>query len=199
MYHEFPGACKAAVRRARAPGAYRPRLECHLHRVEREVAVALEIERKFLIEDDSWRMAVRRSRELKQGYLQLEGKASVRVRVAGGTASLTIKSGTSGVARTEFEYPIPLADAELMLASLCVGTAIVKVRHHVPHAGHDWEIDEFAGDNTGLVLAELELNDVDEVFARPAWLGVEVSEDPRYYNTALVTSPFCAWPAHGPQ
>jgi adenylate cyclase len=151
-----------------------------------------EIERKFLLRDDSWRSAISRSLTLQQAYLGAHGRASVRVRIADSHATLNIKSRTLGISRDEYEYEIPLNDARELL-SLCAGAPVTKTRHLVIHAGHSWEIDEFDGANAGLVVAEIELDDPGENFARPSWLGAEVSMDPRYYNAALARSPYCEW------
>jgi adenylate cyclase len=151
-----------------------------------------EIERKFLLKNDSWRAIVHASRRIQQGYLCGNQRASVRVRLDGEQANLNIKSATLGVERTEFEYPIPPADARAMLAELA-GSVVEKTRHEVRHGGHLWEIDEFAGANQGLIVAELELGDPDEAFARPDWLGEEVSGEPRYYNTELAKHPYSRW------
>lgn len=162
--------------------------------------MGIEIERKFLVVSDAWRSAARRSQRMAQGYLNdaaalREGRqrASVRVRIAGDAAFLNLKSREAGHTRQEFDYPVPLADAEALLA-LCVGGRIDKVRHYVEHAGHTWEVDEFAGDNAGLVVAELELGHADEAFERPAWLGREVTDETRWYNLALAERPYAAWP-----
>ncbi|WP_298220254.1 CYTH domain-containing protein [Halothiobacillus sp.] len=158
--------------------------------------MALEIERKFLLKDDTWRAAATSSRRLSQGYLTTltdGAKASVRVRIGGDQAYLNIKSMRLGMSRDEFEYPIPNEDAEHMLAYLCSGAVIEKIRHHVHFAGLLWEIDEFLGANQGLVVAEVELNSVDQTFHRPDWVGEEVTEDPRYYNVSLVRNPFAQW------
>jgi len=157
--------------------------------------VAIEIERKFLLGDDSWRGAVARSEVMRQGYLAGSEHCSIRVRVTGDQAHLNIKSATLGITRSEFEYQVPLADAELMLNTLCGARCLDKTRHYVRHAGHEWEIDEFHGANAGLVVAELELSTVDESFVTPAWLGKEVSDDPRYYNSRLVEAPYSDWPS----
>ena len=119
-------------------------------------------------------------------------RASVRVRVAGDDAFLNLKSRETGRSRHEFDYAIPLADAHALLA-LCVGGVIDKRRHLVRHGAHLWEVDEFLGDNAGLVVAEIELEDADEAFVRPAWLGVEVTELTRYYNLALAARPYSQW------
>jgi adenylate cyclase len=161
--------------------------------------MAVEIERKFLLANDGWRAVCRGSRRMAQGYLNDAGavregrqNTSVRVRIAGDDAWLNIKSRDAGVMRQEFEYPIPQADAEALLA-LCVGACIDKIRHLVEHAGHTWEIDEFLGENAGLIVAEIELADCDEAFARPDWLGCEVSDQLRYYNLNLAERPFAQW------
>lgn len=156
--------------------------------------MAIEIERKFLLAGDAWRTHVESTRRLAQGYLGGE-RASLRVRIGGEAAWLTIKARSAGRARREFEYPIPPADAEILLAELCLPGRIEKLRHHVRHAGMLWEIDEFLGANAGLVVAEIELPAVDAGFARPDWLGREVSDDLRYYNSALAQRPYAQWSA----
>ncbi len=159
----------------------------------------LEIERKFLPASDAWRVHAVRSERMAQGYLNDAGSVtagrqhvSVRVRIAGDAAHLNIKSRELGASRQEFEYPVPPREAEALLA-LCVGGRIEKRRHYVPHAGHLWEIDEFDGDNAGLVVAEIELSAVDEAFARPDWLGIEVTDRSRYYNLMLAERPYSQW------
>ena len=161
--------------------------------------MGIEIERKFLLADDSWRGAAHKVVPMAQGYLNdlamVESGAmltSVRVRIEGEVAFLNIKSREAGPSRQEFEYEIPLADAHALLA-LCVGGRIEKHRHHVAHAGHLWEIDECHGDNAGLVVAEIELAGVDDAFARPAWLGREATHAQRYYNLALASRPYAQW------
>lgn len=161
--------------------------------------MALEIERKFLVTDDTWRAAAHAVTPMAQGYLNdlaaMDSgamRASVRVRIAGDDAFLNLKSRELGHTRQEFDYPIPIADARALLA-LCVGGRIDKRRHEVMHAGHLWEIDEFLGDNAGLVVAEIELQAADEAFVRPAWLGAEVTDTARYYNLALATRPYAQW------
>lgn len=155
--------------------------------------MAWEIERKFLVRCERWRRFVSDSQRLIQGYLLLEQRSSIRVRVAGERALLNIKGATLGVRRREYEYPIPLADAQEMLAELCQGVPIEKIRHYVPFGRHLWEIDEFFGANAGLIVAEIELTDPDEDFERPPWLGREVSDDPRFYNSRLVEHPYQNW------
>ncbi len=155
--------------------------------------MATEIERKFLVTDESWRNAVSKKSFFRQGYLTRSDGASVRVRVADGKADLNIKSMTLGISRHEFEYEIPLADAKEMLDKLCLGPKIEKVRYFVEHLGHTWEVDVFEGDNTGLIVAEIELNAENEVFEKPPWAGDEVSDDERYYNVCLVKYPYKNW------
>jgi adenylate cyclase len=155
--------------------------------------MAIEIERKFRVIDDGWRVAVGTSTLLRQGYLANTKRASIRVRLAGEAAVLSVKAMTPGRARAEFEADIAAADAQEMLAQLCEGPLIEKWRHIVVHAGDRWEIDEFLGDNTGLVIAELELEFEQQQFARPAWLGEEVTDDQRYYNFRLSQHPYREW------
>ena len=163
--------------------------------------MGIEIERKFRVAGEGWREAAAKSVRMAQGYINdmaalREGRqnASVRVRIAGDQAFLNLKSRELGHTRQEFDYPIPVADAEALLA-LCVGGRIDKLRHYVEHAGHTWEVDEFFGDNAGLVVAELELASAEEAFERPAWLGREVTEEPRFYNLALAERPYSRWDA----
>jgi adenylate cyclase len=156
----------------------------------------VEIERKFLVVGDAWRRAVSRSERMAQGYLAGPpvSKCSVRVRIAGGVAHLNIKSVALGVERDEYEYEIPLADAERLLETLA-GNRVQKIRHFVEIGAHVFEIDEFVGDNAGLVVAEVELDDANEAFPRPEWLGREVSDIARYYNLNLATHPYSRWSA----
>ncbi|MCK7501223.1 MAG: CYTH domain-containing protein [Comamonadaceae bacterium] len=155
--------------------------------------MGIEIEHKFLIRDERWRQLVERSVRMRQGYLTSDVRCSVRVRVAGGQGFLNIKSGTLGIQRSEYEYPIPLAEAEEILDTLCEKPLLEKTRHFVRSGGRVWEIDEFAGDNTGLIVAEVELSHPDELFARPDWLGEDVSHDIRYYNSQLARHPYNTW------
>ena len=156
--------------------------------------MAREIERKFLLLDARWRGAVTHTIVMRQGYLGQFERCSVRVRLEDGEARLNIKSATLGIEREEFEYAIPSADAEAMLARLCGPRQLDKRRHLVPFGAHLWEIDEFSGANAGLIVAEIELAAADEHFERPPWLGAEVSDDPRYYNVCLVDVPYTSWP-----
>ncbi len=155
--------------------------------------MAIEIERKFLVSSDAWRDAARSRSTLRQGYLNREGPASVRVRTSDEHAWLNIKSRELGVSRREYEYPMPVADADEMLGDLCQGPLVEKIRYEVPVDGHVWEVDEFLGDNAGLVVAEIELSQADEAFTPPPWLGREVTDESRYYNMNLSTRPYCRW------
>ncbi|MET0010640.1 MAG: CYTH domain-containing protein [Candidatus Thiodiazotropha sp. 6PLUC9] len=155
--------------------------------------MALEIERKFLVINDKWKDSVVSQAVLKQGYLATTSKASVRVRVDGDVANINIKGSTVSISRREYEYPIPMQDAEELLQHLVAGAAIDKVRYKVKCGDHIWDLDLFQGANNGLVIAEVELSDEDESFEMPAWAGEEVSGDTRYYNASLVKHPFCDW------
>lgn len=152
-----------------------------------------EIERKFLVRGDGWRQAAGDGIDMVQGYLGESAECSVRVRLAGASAELNLKSRGAGRSRLEFEYPVPAGDARHMLEVLCGGRIVEKRRHHVLHAGHLWEVDEFAGANAGLVVAEIELDDEEAGFPRPDWLGEEVTDDARYYNLALAEQPWGEW------
>ena len=163
--------------------------------------MAIEIERKFLVIGNGWRDAAHEVVPMAQGYINDQAamdsgamKASVRVRIAGDEAHLNLKSRELGHTRQEFDYAIPAGDARALLA-LCVGGLVDKRRHYVKHEGHLWEVDEFLGDNAGLVVAEIELSSADEPFARPDWIGAEVTDEPRYYNLALATRPYLEWSA----
>lgn len=153
--------------------------------------MGIEIERKFLVRDNSWREGAEGT-DYRQGYLAVTPRCSVRVRVADERAWLTVKSGDGSLTRREFEYPVPPRDAGALLA-LCEPVVISKTRYLVPCGRHRWEVDEFHGDNAGLVVAEIELSAEDESFEKPRWLGREVSDDPRYYNAALSSRPYCLW------
>lgn len=160
--------------------------------------MAIEIERKFLVTRDSWRARADAGARYRQGYLtRVTGPgavpSSIRVRLQGERAFLNIKSATLGIRRQEFEYEIPRADAEALLATQCVGAIVEKTRYHVPAGRHTYEVDVFEGDNAGLIVAEIELADEAEDFERPDWLGEEVSADPRYYNVCLADRPYRSW------
>ncbi len=160
-----------------------------------------EIERKFLLRNEDWRADASRRRGAgvtngkvyRQGYLSAAVERNVRVRIIGEEGYLTVKGRASGITRLEFEYQIPLADAEQMLDELCLKPLIEKTRFLVEHSGLTWEIDEFAGDNSGLVVAEVELDEEAQEVELPAWIGREVTDDPRYLNSNLVKKPYTAW------
>ncbi len=152
--------------------------------------MGIEIERKFLVVGQAWRQPA--PQRLTQGYLNRDPARTVRVRVAGDAGFLTIKGRNSGATRAEFEYPVPLADAQALLA-LCEAPLIDKWRHRVPMGSLVWEVDEFLGDNAGLVVAEVELQHEAQPFERPAWLGQEVTDDARYFNSALSKRPYSQW------
>ncbi|WP_145479625.1 CYTH domain-containing protein [Stenotrophomonas rhizophila] len=161
--------------------------------------MGLEIERKFLVTSDAWRAAAHAVIPMAQGYVNdtaaIESgaqKASVRVRIQGDAAFLNLKSREIGHTRQEFDYPIPVEDARALLA-LCVGGLIDKRRHMVRHGGLLWEVDEFLGDNAGLVVAEVELEHADQPVDLPEWAGDEVTDDVRYYNLALAAHPYTTW------
>ena len=154
--------------------------------------MAREIERKFLVTGDDWRAGAR-GVPYRQGYLAACSDITVRARVAGERAWLTIKGPASEGARDEYEYPIPVADAEEMLERLCGGGRVEKRRHRVPYAGHTWEVDEFTGENAPLVVAEVELDRIDAEVSLPPWIGLEVTYDPRYTNAALARNPYSRW------
>jgi adenylate cyclase len=155
--------------------------------------MAQEIERKFLLSSDAWRDQVASAQRMVQGYLQRGEDTAIRVRIAGDAAWLNIKKSIDGVHRLEYEYPIPLADAEELLAQVVLRPVIDKTRHLVHIGPHTWEIDEFHGENDGLIVAEIELEHADEAFERPAWLGQEVSTDRRYFNSSLSERPYTSW------
>jgi adenylate cyclase len=152
--------------------------------------MSVEIERKFLVRGTDWRQGV--PVRLCQGYLNRDKARTVRVRIAGNRAYLTIKGLAQGASRSEFEYEIPLQDGEALL-TLCDRPPLEKNRYTVEHAGATWEIDEFLGANAGLVVAEIELKDERQRFQRPGWLSTEVTDDPRYFNSNLIATPYETW------
>ncbi|HET7267145.1 MAG TPA: CYTH domain-containing protein [Oleiagrimonas sp.] len=161
--------------------------------------MSIEIERKFLVTGEGWRTMASASMRMEQGYLvdvaaltQGLARSSVRVRIAGDAAWLNVKQAKAGIERLEFEYAVPLADAEIMLRELCNGR-VEKIRHLVVIEGHAFEVDEFLGRNAGLVVAELELPSADTPFPRPAWLGADVSHLERYYNVNLIAHAYSQW------
>lgn len=153
--------------------------------------MGLEIERKFLVKNDSW--CTGSGTLYRQGYLNRHPERTVRVRIAGEKAYLTIKGITKGATRKEFEYEIPIVEAEEMLNQLCEKPLIEKRRYQVIVEKKLFEVDEFLGDNRGLVVAEVELISEDEIIPQPDWLGDEVTSDPRYYNSNLSQHPYTEW------
>ncbi len=151
-----------------------------------------EIERKYLTRDDSWRAGAD-GKVYRQGYLSVKADRNVRVRTIGETGYLTIKGRSAGITRLEFEYEIPIADARDLLDRLCFKPLIEKTRYKIEHGGLVWEVDEFAGDNAGLVVAEVELTSEGQAIELPPWVGREVTDDPRYFNARLVEMPFSKW------
>ena len=159
--------------------------------------MAREIERKFLVQRDAWMPDPSRATRIRQGYLSTDPARVVRVRTRGSKGYLTIKGPTLGIQRTELEYPIPLADADLMLDHFCVRPLVEKVRYVERVGPRTWEIDVFEGENDGLMLAEVELPSADTPFERPAWAGDDVSDDPRYFNSNLAQHPYSEWKPNG--
>jgi len=152
--------------------------------------MAIEIERKFLLVGDQWRSAP--AVYFCQGYLNRNKARTVRIRVAGNLGYITIKGESTGATRVEFEYEIPLAEAKQLLC-LCERPLIEKYRRKILYEGMLWEVDEFLGQNQGLVVAEIELQSEDQVFSKPEWVGQEVTHDVRYYNSNLSVKPFLTW------
>ena len=156
--------------------------------------MGVEIERKFLVANDSWReLLVGPGRCLRQGYLVNGPPSTIRVRIADEDAWLTVKGPVIGLSRVEYEYAIPLSDAKELLAERCVSPLIEKIRHRIPHHGLVIEVDEFSGANAGLLIAEVELPSEDTPFTPPSWFGVEVSADFRYHNSQLAKRPYSTW------
>ena len=154
--------------------------------------MGIEIERKFLLANDAWR-GQGQPTPMRQGYLVADPVRTVRVRIEGERAVITIKSKSVGASRGEWEYEIPVPDAAELLDRLCERPLVEKTRHRIEHLGHTWEVDEFHGENAGLVVAEIELGSEDEAFEQPAWIGQEVTGDPRYYNSSLMRLPYSRW------
>jgi len=151
-----------------------------------------EIERKFLVSGDGWR-SLAKGAAYRQGYLNSARERTVRIRTSGDRALLTIKGLTIGATRAEYEYEIPVADGDAMLDSLVEKPIIEKKRYKVPLEGLTWEIDEFFGDNIGLIVAEVELESAGQTFRKPEWVGEEVTADPRYFNVNLIKHPYSQW------
>ena len=157
-----------------------------------------EIERKFLVQDTSWRLLARGTK-YRQGYLNSTKERTVRVRIIDKKGYLTVKGITRGAARVEYEYEIPMAEAEVMLDELCERPFIEKKRSKITYKGLFWEVDEFLGENQGLIVAEVELESEDQEFIKPKWIGEEVTGDARYFNANLIHHPYRKWKdkAHG--
>ena len=154
--------------------------------------MGVEIERKFLLAGEGWR-ALGQPVLLRQGYLSSDPERVVRVRVEGDHAYMTIKGRSVGATRGEWEYPIPLAEANELLERVCAQPIVEKYRRKIKFGGNVWEVDEFLGANQGLVLAEIELGSEDQQFDKPEWIGEDVTHDKRYYNSNLVRQPFSSW------
>lgn len=154
--------------------------------------MAKEIERKFLIDQKILR-SLENGLLIKQGYIATKDKTTVRIRIKGESAYLTIKGKNLGMTRSEFEYQIPMPDAEQMLVEFCDCPIVEKIRYEHFHAGHTWEIDIFHGDNEGLVVAEVELLSEHEKVELPVWIKKEVTGDPKYYNINLLSHPYKNW------
>lgn len=154
--------------------------------------MGVEIERKFLLVGDAWRTLGTPSL-MRQGYLSADPARTVRVRIEGERATLTIKGKSDGATRAEFEYEIPVAEAAQLLDYLCQRPLIEKTRRRIDVDGHTWEVDEFLGENAGLAVAEIELGSEQEAFTIPDWTGAEVTGDPRYYNSSLIRFPYSQW------
>ena len=152
-----------------------------------------EVERKYLVKNALWRREADRGIEYRQGYLCLDPRRGVRVRLGGEKAILTVKGQSEGSARDEFEFPIPAADAEELLERICIQPIIEKTRYQVHRGDLTWEIDEFAGENRGLLIAEVETDKPPQQIPIPEWAGEDVTDDPRYFNTHLVKQPYSQW------
>ncbi|MEL7002297.1 MAG: CYTH domain-containing protein [Bacteroidota bacterium] len=154
--------------------------------------MGVEIERKFLLAGDGWREKAGKGNMIRQGYLNSNIERTVRVRVTNCKGTVNIKSKNKGTTRLEYEYDIPMNEA-IELLSLCEQPIIEKTRYEIEDNGKTWEVDEFAGHNKGLVVAEIELNQEDESISLPEWVGPEVSHDSKYYNSSLLKHPFREW------
>ena len=153
--------------------------------------MALEIERKFLVKEGTWRNE--KGTTYRQGYLNSTKERTVRVRIVDGNGYLTVKGISRGAVRVEYEYEIPGAEAEAMLNDLCEKPLIEKMRYKIEFKGLVWEVDEFFGENQGLIVAEVELESEDQTFAKPEWVGEEVTGDPKYFNANLIHHPYNRW------
>ena len=152
----------------------------------------MEIERKFLLKDDSWRLSAV-GKKYHQGYLSSNKERTVRIRTIDDRGYLTIKGIAKGAVRVEYEYEIPAAEAQAMLEDLCEKPLIEKIRYKIKHHGLVWEVDEFYGENQGLIMAEVELDFKDQKFEKPEWVGAEVTGDSKYFNSNLIHHPYSQW------
>ena len=153
--------------------------------------MALEIERKFLLKEGAWRDA--KGTRYRQGYLNSAKERNVRIRIINDNGFLTVKGVSRGAVRVEYEYEIPVAEAQAMLDDLCEKPLIEKMRYRIEFNGLVWEADEFFGENQGLLVAEVELESEDQSFVKPEWVGEEVTGDPRYFNANLIHHPYSKW------
>ncbi|MCH7732009.1 MAG: CYTH domain-containing protein [Candidatus Marinimicrobia bacterium] len=151
-----------------------------------------EIERKFLVKESNWQKSSKGSL-IQQGYIVIRKEKVVRIRIMNDKGYLTIKGTTTGATRNEYEYEIPLEDARQMLNNLCEKPILEKHRYKINQGGMTWEIDIFHGDNEGLIVAEIELEYEDQEFEKPDWVDMEVTDDPKYFNSNLVKNPFKKW------
>lgn len=154
--------------------------------------MAIEIERKFLVINSGWRKQVYHKKNIAQGYLSTNPERTVRIRISNETGIITIKGKSEGVSRAEFEYEVPLDDAQELM-KLCERPVIEKVRNLVKFEGKIWEVDEFSGDNQGLIVAEVELVNEQESVPLPSWVGKEVSTEKKYFNASLIKDPYSQW------
>lgn len=155
--------------------------------------MGIEIERKFLVKKDKWAQVIKEEKSLfRQGYILSDSQKTVRVRLTDTEAFLTIKGQTVGAARPEFEYSIPMEDARHMLDNFCI-SELSKIRYFIPHDGHTWEVDEFLGQNEGLIVAEIELSAEDEQFSLPDWVDKDVTAEKKYTNSNLAVNPYKNW------
>lgn len=154
--------------------------------------MGVEIERKFLVLGEEWK-SLGEGTLLRQGYLSSQAERVVRVRIEGDRAVMTIKGKAAGATRGEWEYPLPMEDARVFLDQLCERPIIEKIRYRIVHEGMTWEVDEFMGENAGLVVAEIELESEEQAFTKPEWVGEEVTQDARYFNSNLLRHPYSRW------
>lgn len=155
--------------------------------------MGIEIERKFLVNKEKWDQVKKEKQSLyRQGYIVADPGKTIRVRLTDQEAFLTIKGQTVGISRAEFEYPIPVADGQQLLDSLC-GAVVSKIRYFITHEGNLWEVDVFLGDNEGLIVAEIELKEENESFPLPEWIAAEVTSEKKYSNSNLAKKPYITW------